>query len=403
MKKITLLLFLLLFCTISAQVRISGKVYDELDEPLAGASVYINNTSIGTSTDFEGFFELKVEEGKHDLVISYVGRKTIVYKLDTEKYKNPLKLTLSGYNVLDEIVIKKKLPRSKRKAYLRRFRKVFLGESELGQSCQILNEDAIKFDVDEKNEIFKVQATEPLRIAHKAFGYIIHYELVYFRSTPQSLNYFGYSRYEDIEDEGELREKWLQTRFENYKGTKLHFLRSVLQEKVTEEGYRVESVRRIPNPEFPTYEEIKKAQRTIAKNKGIKRNNYSNSLSVQTDVATAVNTLERAKLSPYITEVIKKDLKLFEYAYLQEDGRIYFEYPDYLRISYDKIPDANFEFKGENPKMLVSMMMLYVPKVYLESNGAFKKPYDVFTAGYWAFQRIGDALPLNYKYDAEWK
>ena len=194
----------------------------------------------------------------------------------------------------------------------------------------------------------------------------------------------------------------MQSRYDNYKGTKLHFLRAILQERIFEEGFRVDFVRRIPNPNVPTYDEIVAAEQFLRKNTGLQRNNYNRTASVESQIANAQNVLERAKLPTHITEVIKKNPKLFEYGYLHEDGRVYLEYQDYLRISYDKIPDENYKFRGENPKLLVSMMMLYENRVFIDPKGVFKKPYDVFLIGYWAFQRVGDLLPLNYKPDAEW-
>ena len=51
MKKILTFSFLLITFLIQAQVRIVGKVIDQNNEPLIGAAVYLNNTTIGTTTD----------------------------------------------------------------------------------------------------------------------------------------------------------------------------------------------------------------------------------------------------------------------------------------------------------------------------------------------------------------
>ena len=76
-KKLTpLLLFFLFVCTAQtfAQERIvTGRVVDEQGMPIPGVSVYIQDSSIGTTTDFEGEFELPVPGEKTVLVFSYVG------------------------------------------------------------------------------------------------------------------------------------------------------------------------------------------------------------------------------------------------------------------------------------------------------------------------------------------
>lgn len=57
------------------QIDISGQVTDNLNEPLPGASVVVEGTTIGTSTDSEGQFEITAEETA-TLVFSYIGFKT---------------------------------------------------------------------------------------------------------------------------------------------------------------------------------------------------------------------------------------------------------------------------------------------------------------------------------------
>ncbi|MDC6365340.1 MULTISPECIES: TonB-dependent receptor [Flavobacteriaceae] len=57
-----------------SQGTITGTVVDgELGGPLPGASVLVQGTSTGTSTDFDGNFTLEVSEGSGTLVISYIG------------------------------------------------------------------------------------------------------------------------------------------------------------------------------------------------------------------------------------------------------------------------------------------------------------------------------------------
>src|SRR5688572_16811854 len=53
--------------------KITGQVRDQNGQGLAGASVQIEGTNIGTVTDNNGFYSLTATPGKHTLVISYVG------------------------------------------------------------------------------------------------------------------------------------------------------------------------------------------------------------------------------------------------------------------------------------------------------------------------------------------
>ena len=56
---------------------VQGTVLDENDEPVIGASVVpIGTSNIGTSTDIDGKFSLRVKAGTK-IRISYIGHKTV--------------------------------------------------------------------------------------------------------------------------------------------------------------------------------------------------------------------------------------------------------------------------------------------------------------------------------------
>ena len=56
-----------------AQVTLRGQVTDETGETLIGASILVEGTGTGNVTDFDGNFELEVDELPVTLVVSYVG------------------------------------------------------------------------------------------------------------------------------------------------------------------------------------------------------------------------------------------------------------------------------------------------------------------------------------------
>ena len=81
--KTYLILFFSLF-TISAFCQETGSVVGQLtdkelnDEPLAFANVLLKGTSIGTTSDFDGLFQIDgVEPGTYTLVISFLGYETL--------------------------------------------------------------------------------------------------------------------------------------------------------------------------------------------------------------------------------------------------------------------------------------------------------------------------------------
>lgn len=56
-----------------AQTIIKGRVFDTESTPLAGANVYLKNTTIGTQSDLDGYFEFKAKAGDYILTVSYTG------------------------------------------------------------------------------------------------------------------------------------------------------------------------------------------------------------------------------------------------------------------------------------------------------------------------------------------
>jgi TonB-linked SusC/RagA family outer membrane protein len=107
MKKLLFSLIIGINCLISiiAQEKtISGTIINGEDNlPLIGATVYIKGTTIGTITDFEGKFVLKIPADAQTLVISFVGFETIEMPIGD---KTEFNLTLNPITVkVDEVVV----------------------------------------------------------------------------------------------------------------------------------------------------------------------------------------------------------------------------------------------------------------------------------------------------------
>ena len=80
--KIKMKLTFLITCILGIQImvaqtaQVSGKITDaETGEPLSGAQVMVKRTSIGTTTDQNGVFSLKVDTGA-TLIFTYIGYQT---------------------------------------------------------------------------------------------------------------------------------------------------------------------------------------------------------------------------------------------------------------------------------------------------------------------------------------
>ncbi|MEN0050610.1 MAG: von Willebrand factor type A domain-containing protein [Bacteroidota bacterium] len=104
MQKVMFLMVMAVLCLqLNAQVEITGKITDESNQPLIGASVFERGTSNGTVTDVDGKFSLMVKDSAATLVINYTGFESQEIKL--KKKQNNLDIKLSAGVQLDEIVV----------------------------------------------------------------------------------------------------------------------------------------------------------------------------------------------------------------------------------------------------------------------------------------------------------
>ncbi len=80
LQKFTLIAVMALFTgSLFAQGIVTGKIKDDMTgEPLIGATVVIDGTTTGATTDLDGVFKLDVPNGTQKLKISYVGFENIV-------------------------------------------------------------------------------------------------------------------------------------------------------------------------------------------------------------------------------------------------------------------------------------------------------------------------------------
>ncbi len=96
---------LLLFVCFSAfsQVRISGTVQDNNGDPLPGATILEKNAPNGTTSDFDGNFELRSNAQNPIIVVSYIGFTSEEIAVDKEQ-KITVQLKLSSES-LEEVVV----------------------------------------------------------------------------------------------------------------------------------------------------------------------------------------------------------------------------------------------------------------------------------------------------------
>ncbi|WP_241739470.1 vWA domain-containing protein [Aestuariibaculum marinum] len=100
---ITIMFFVILLAQTVIGQKITGTVYDDTKTPLPGANVYVKGTSKGTTTDFDGKYEIEIDAKHQVLVFSFIGYKTKEVKV---KGKTIVNVTLEQDSAtLDEVVV----------------------------------------------------------------------------------------------------------------------------------------------------------------------------------------------------------------------------------------------------------------------------------------------------------
>lgn len=402
MNKLLVLLFLFFTLTGFSQVKITGRVVDMNNKPLEGASVYLNNTTIGVYSNEKGEFEFKVEEGTYELIVSYLGYKTIQYSLITQNVTKPFVFKLEDDdNLLNEVVLRKTVYDDTWKFYLEEFKNNFLGFTFLAEQCEILNPKTLHFEFDTKTEILTAFAKEPLKIKHNGLGYLISFDLVNFALSSNQINYFGYTKYENLKGSKRKQRIWNKNRLKAFHGSKMHFVKTLLNGSTKEEGFTIKRFRRELNPARPSEKTIEQA-RQLVKLAGVSTVDFSKEIIKATNPTdSAILVLRDASLPKFVNYIDKDESPATEFIE-KKSNKTFLTFNDYISVTYTKEPEEDnfvmglFGKKRKTLDMQTSSVVILKNPVEIKNTGEIVNPLYIFSEGYWAFEQFADALPLNY-------
>ncbi len=352
LNRILPLLLLCVSLSAYAQYTVRGRVIDaSTQEPLARASVFCQGTTLGTSTDKDGLFELPLRNGGYDLTISYTGYLAQVIRVNATLDTN-VQLVKKD-NSLGEVVLRSSNedPNGWEK-YGSFFTGLFIGESQAAKACVLRNPEVLRFLFYKKSNRLKVLADEPLIVVNPTLGYEIRYELdsfVYNYNT-QFYAYRGYPFFTELTGEDSIRSVWAKNRESAYLGSKLQFMHNYYDSTLTENGWLIE----------------------MMDEENEKRFNRIN----------AYDTLY--------------------YGAPDSTGQMEIWYPRKICIIYTKqAPESDYLKKMKLPSS-VPYCITYVDlrdAITVRPNGYFYNQSDWIQQGYWVWKNLGDQLPNDYEPD----
>jgi hypothetical protein len=396
MRTLLAFLFLLLPGLALGQGRLSGVVQDSVThQPLAFASVFLANTTLGVTTTEQGRFDFpKVPAGTYDVVGSYVGYRLARQTINVTEAPQQLTLRLAPTaNQLGEVVVR---PNPNRASDYQKFTELFLGRSTFSRQCRIRNPDEVLVDFDAEANELTARAAKFVQVDNSALGYRVKYYGLCFTCnfTQQVVTFYGQPVFEEMTPRSERqRRQWLANREQAYLGSPTHFFRSLRDSQLTAQGFVARRLRIVPNPRFARADSLRQA---------LLRQLRAYSAAEQ-------DSLGRwASVPPSFALLYTVPLHVDSLRRVAPGGRrVFLRFRDRLQVTYLLAgPDANYRpqpsryARGPAPPLpqdhQVSQLVLMQREIEIEPNGQLANPLAVFTDEYWGFEKMGEFLPVNY-------
>ncbi len=352
MKLYSFLLFFFFTSVIAnAQIIISGKVLDSATrEPLLGASVFAQNTTLGTTSNKEGEFSLELKSGGYELIFSFTGYRNVEVRVTDNKNQQFEILMAKEDKSLGEVVLQSSNEvKDGWEKYGDFFIDHFIGATPFSKECLIQNKDVVKFFYYRRSDKLKVLATEPLIISNNALGYNLRYQLdsfVYYYKTDLS-SYRGTCFF--TEQLGTVSQAmiWKANREKAYFGSRMHFMRSYYDSTLKVSGFTISSI----NDDKKTF--------------GLLTNPYHK---------------KYFSIPDSVDEVV-----------------IYF--PAKISVAYVKAVPEDAYLKQFNLPMDVGVQVSYIDvlkPIAIKENGYYYDQRNWINQGYWSWKNLADLVPYDY-------
>jgi len=380
---------------------ISGIVRDHKDG-LPGASIYLSGYKIATVADNNGRFKLtNLKPGSYDLLVQIVGylpySKSVIISDQSVQVDLVLKENVAQ---LDEVTVRADPNRQK---YINQFKEFFIGKTPNALQCKILNPQVLNVDFDITKSTLTVSTTEFLVVENKALGYRLKYMLDHFEynSRTHIIYYSGHPFFEELKASAAKKKKYIAAREIAYYGSSQHFFRSLYANKTKEEGFIINKMIKIPNPNrYPEYvintnlEKIK----TLAEKTGIRKN------AGKIDTALLSFWTKQREMPKTIDKFSRAEVLTDTLVHPFNENLKYISYTDALLIQYTKEKESLAYSKTgfwifrplDVPENEISVANLMGEGVRFYENGGIYDSRSLLFEGYWAYEKVADMVPMDY-------
>src|ERR1700754_4481957 len=91
---VILLLSALLFKASAQQFVLSGRITDQKNNPISFVSVYIRNSTYGTTSNEDGIYQFKLAPGTYNVIYRFVGYKERIEKVTITDHDEKLNVSM---------------------------------------------------------------------------------------------------------------------------------------------------------------------------------------------------------------------------------------------------------------------------------------------------------------------
>ena len=358
--------------------------------PIPGCSVYINNTSRGDVSNAKGEFTItRVPSGKYELIVSSIGYDTYVASISSDDLSAPLTIELGTKSVDLEAVIVEPYEKNGWEKWGKIFLDNFIGTGGHSNQCVIRNQKAIRFHYSRKNDRLKVTAVEPLVIENKALGYNISYDLKEF-SCDFSTNIvltLGLTFFRELPASDRKTKKYIEERNHSYLGSVAHFVKSLYENRLTENGFTVIKAIQAKNLERERV-------------KALYASNMPLNDSFRVDRSQAEQLQPSSKLNkdslPYYRAVLNQPAVYPKYVILTADSLVSIDADGKKRLFFNGTLQVMYRTTTDFHQ---SSMYLSTPEpMILYPNGGHYPPQELVIGGAWSYsEKINNLLPLDFE------
>ena len=190
-----------------------------------------------------------------------------------------------------------------------------------------------------------------------ALGYTIKFAIDSFTTNYNSQTnlFIGYPLFTEMKGTPGQQQMWKANREKAYKGSMLHFMRSLYSQTLEDNGFEIQFIANNNGEDYP-----------------VKPGNVYGALNYKKDDST-----KTVEFYPNQNRV----------------ALIYNDYPEKAYTEIDTTANKNFQ--------LSTLIFPEGEKFFIDENGYFYDQEDLITNGYLGFRKIGDMLPYNYQLKEE--